>query len=126
MKTLIFAVLLGLGFTATANAGQWSCETGLDGKLIYKAVVSGDDSGHLDRSANVSVAGMPSGPMPVVQLAPGAGELTRVSIGANDPRSNTVLRILADEVTPGVHKAYSLLVNMPLKQELEGTCQFTP
>jgi hypothetical protein len=78
-----------------AFAGTWTCDTGLDGKLIFHMSAKGD-------------------------------ELARYIVGYEDPRSKTRLRILLGETSPNVYRAYTLLVNMPIKQELEGICTFAP
>ena len=74
--------------------------------------------------ATVGVAGQGAGQMSLVAQTPQAGELMRAIIGGEDPRSKTLFRILNETIQPNVYKAYSLLVEFPIKQEFEGTCTF--
>lgn len=120
----LFALTL---FTAlSAQAGTWTCQTGLEGKQIYQAILKGDAQGHMLSPAQISIAGLPGGTMRVYGDTTAVDELVRVVIGAENPQSKNRLRIMAQPLEPGVYKAYTLLSNFPIPQELEGTCRFSP
>jgi hypothetical protein len=118
----VFALLL----STPAFAGTWTCDTGLDGKIIYHMVAQGEENGHMNAQASVSVAGLPGGNLSLINDVPEKGELGRYIVGGEDPRSKTRLRIMFDQTAPNVFKAYSLLVNFAIKQEFEGTCTYAP
>ncbi len=130
LRTLTAAALLTvalLSFAQASQAGTWTCNTGLNGTQVYNVVMTGDESGHqIGATASISIAGVPGGQMSVFMETPQAGELTRVLIGANDPRSKCEVWIMDQETAPGTHKAFSKLSNFPIKQNLEGDCVFTP
>lgn len=121
-----FVAALALLLSTPAFAGTWTCDTGLDGKQIYHMVAEGEETGHMAAHANVSIAGTPGGSLTLINDVPDKGELGRYIVGGEDPRSRTRLRIMLDQTAPNVFKAYTLLVNFPIKQEFEGTCTYAP
>ena len=120
---LLAAILV---FSSPAFAGNWICNTGLDGRQIVKIEVRGNEQATLRGPASMATAPFPGVAMFGVlaeQAAP--NELSRSVIGYEDPRSKTRLRIMKEEISPNVYKAFTLLVNFGIKQEMDGACAYT-
>ena len=122
----LFALLTFL--SVPAFAGTWTCDLGMgaDGGAVYHMVVKGDAEGVLVQPAAMQVAGIPAGSYELYADPAAPDELSVSIIGYRDPRSKMRFRIMREEVRPNVFVAHTMLVNMQLKKELDGTCAYAP
>ncbi|MES2963451.1 MAG: hypothetical protein V4760_06140 [Bdellovibrionota bacterium] len=122
---LVFSTLAILLGAATAHAGSWHCEAGLtDTTSVVSIELQGDENGTMGPEAKVTVTRFPAN-YSARNDEPEASELARVIIGEHDPRSHMRLRIVTDMFDAKNQKAFVMLVNMPLKQELAGFCGYS-
>lgn len=129
MRTLtIFSILTLVLNSAIANAGQWICENGLDGKAIILSKIAGDERAVFGNSAEVAMvqdSGFPYIKYPLSQQAAKSDELARATI-AEGTLGAILFRLLPGEVGPMKYRSTMRLVNFPIPQDLDGYCQYTP
>ncbi|MEK6555305.1 MAG: hypothetical protein AABZ31_08705 [Bdellovibrionota bacterium] len=126
LNKIFFGVSTILMVSANCYAGQWNCVAGLGGKEAVTIAMQGTATGEFASEATVNVGGVGGGALSLYQDKADAGELARAIIGAEDPRSKLRLRVMNEQVAPAQYKIFVLLVNLVIKQELDGTCTFTP
>ncbi|MEK7357276.1 MAG: hypothetical protein AAB250_12560 [Bdellovibrionota bacterium] len=128
MRTILATTALtALTLTASldARAGTWHCEAGLtDTTSVVTIEVEGDELGTIADHAKVTIAQFPASYISRNDT-PETDELARLVIGEDDPRSHLRLRLMNEMFDESTHKAFVLLVNMPLKRELDGFCGYT-
>ena len=124
MKSILAAIAL-LVLSPLAHAGTWHCEAGLtDTQSVVKIDIQGDEQGQMANHAQVTIVQFPAKYIARNDVAD-TSEISRVIIGEDDPRSKLRLRIMSDMFDQTNHKAFVLLVNNPLKKELDGYCGYT-
>lgn len=124
LQTLFIFFVTTFGCIGLSHAGQWSCEAGLGGTNIVSIKMEGSNKGKFGNQAQVSVVGYGGGAMSVHPEMPEAGEMARAMVGA-ETQSKLRLRVMQQELAPGRHPIFVLMVNMAIPKELDGFCQFS-